>query len=543
MTTLAVMLALLSASGPSEFVDVTQDSGIEFVHYNGATGRKYIVETMGGGVAWLDYDGDGLLDAYLVNGAPLPGSPPTEPPRNLLYKNRDDGTFTDVTNRAGVGDTGYGLGCAAADVDNDGDTDLYVTNFGSNVLYRNDGDGTFTDVTGAAGVGHAGFSTGCAFADLDNDGFVDLFVANYVELDLAARPECQQNAIPAYCRPEDYPAARDTLYRNNGDGTFTDVSDAAGITQSGRGLGVVWADFDGDRLPDVFVANDRMANFFYRNRGDGSFEEVGEMTGLAYNEHGYSESGMGVAAGDYDGDGAADLFVTNYQAQTNTLYRNEGVAGFWDVTNRAGLGESSLLTLAWGTEFADVDNDGDLDLLIANGHLEPDIEAFEQVGTYRQPNQLYRNAGDGRLSDVPLARGVQTPGSSRGLAVADYDNDGDADILVGNIGESPSLLRNGWEAGNAWIGVSLVGVESNRGGIGARITVTAGGRTQARDVRSGGSYLSGSDRRALFGLADAEVAHALTIEWPSGAVDRFADVPAGAYIEVTEGGEDLRRLP
>ena len=537
MMLLPAMALLLATSGPFTFTPVTAESGIDFVHYNGATGRKYIVETMGGGVAWIDYDGDGLLDAYFVNGAPLPGSESTTPPKNRLYRNLGDGAFADVTHAAGVGDTGYGLGCCVADFDNDGDPDLYITNYGPNALCQNEGDGTFTDITADAGVGHVGFSSGCAFADFDNDGFVDLFVANYVELDLDSRPECAQGGVRAYCRPEEYPATRDILYRNNGDGTFTDVSEAAGITKRGRGLGVVWGDFDGDGLPDIYVANDRMANFLYRNCGDGSFEEIGEFSGAAYNEHGYSESGMGVAAGDYDGDGATDLFVTNYQAQTNTLYRNEGAVGFWDVTDRAGLGESSLLALAWGAEFADLDRDGLLDLFVANGHLEPDIAAFEDVGTYRQTNQTYRNAGNGRFVDVSpdAGAGLAVAKSSRGLALGDIDNDGDVDALIANIGEPSDLLRNDSNASAVWIGITLVGVDSNRDGIGAHIEVTAGGRTQTREVRSGGSYLSQGDRRALFGLGDVDVVDDIIVRWPSGVVDRHEGVPTRAYVELREG--------
>ena len=542
MTLIPAVIILLATSGPFQFTPITAGSGIDFVHYNGATGRKYLVETMGGGVAWIDYDGDGLLDAYFVNGAPLPGSAPTTSPKNRLYRNLGDGGFADVTRDAGVGDTGYGLGCCVADIDNDGDPDLYVTNYGPNALYRNEGDGTFTDITAEAGVGHDGFSTGCAFADFDNDGLVDLFVANYVELDLDSRPECLQDGVRAYCRPEEYSATLDVLYRNNGDGTFTDVSQAAGITKRGRGLGVVWSDFDGDGLPDIYVANDRMANFLYRNRGDASignasFEEIGEFSGAAYNEHGYSESGMGVAAGDVDGDGATDLFVTNYQAQTNTLYRNEGAMGLWDVTDRAGLGESSLLTLAWGAEFADLDRDGLLDLFVANGHLEPDIAVFEEVGTYRQTNQTYRNVADGRFMDTSpdAGAGLAVAKSSRGLALGDVDNDGDVDALVGNIGEAPDLLRNDSNASAAWIGIALVGVDSNRDGIGAHIAVTAGGRTQTREIRSGGSYLSQSDRRALFGLGDADVVDQIIVRWPAGVVDRHEGVPTRAYVELREG--------
>ena len=330
-----------------QFTDVTEASGIHFRHVNGASGEKYIAETMGVGVAFLDYDNDFDLDIYFVNGADLPGYTSTIPPTNRLYRNNGDGTFTDVTEKAGVGDTGYGIGCCIGDYDNDGDVDLYVSNYGANILYRNNGDGTFTDVTKTAGVGHIGFSVGCAFADYDNDGYLDLFVANYVQVEMKNRPICTHKDIHAYCRPEDYKRGANVLYRNNGDGTFTDVSSQGGITQLGRCLGVAWADYNNDGHIDLFVANDALENFLYENNGDGTFTEMGMLLGVAFNEHCDAESCMGVNFGDYDNDGYLDLVVTNYQAQTNTIYRNDRNGSFWDMTSESTLAEPKLIPIGW----------------------------------------------------------------------------------------------------------------------------------------------------------------------------------------------------
>ena len=383
---------------------VTEKVGIQFRHFrhfNGAIGEKHLVETMGGGGAFFDYDNDDNLDIYLVNGAPLTESRPDVIATNQLYRNNGDGTFTNVTLQAGVGDTGYGIGCCVADYDNDGNRDLFVTNFGQNVLYRNNGDGTFTDVSRRAGItSEKRFSAGCAFSDYDNDGWLDLAVVNYVIIDLENAPDCSQGGIPAYCRPEDFPPAPDVLYHNNGDGTFTDVTQDVGFTSLGRGLGVVWIDADNDGWLDLYIANDRGANFLYHNNGDGVFTELGELHGIARNEHGDAESSMGIDTADYDNDGDFDAILTHYQAETNTLYQNDGNGIFWDVTAQSRLGEPTLLPLAWGTGFADFDNDGWLDLFFANGHLHDNIEELEEIGVYKQRNQLFHNQGGGIYIEI-----------------------------------------------------------------------------------------------------------------------------------------------
>jgi len=531
-----------------QFAPVTESAGIHFRHVNGATGRKYLVETMGGGAAFLDYDNDGYLDIYLVNGANLPGSEILEPPTNRLYQNNGtppvhggaragEGTFTDVTDKAGVGDGHYGMGCCVGDYDNDGNRDIYITNFGRNTMYRNNGDGTFTDVTELAGVGDDRFSAGCAFADYDNDGHLDLFVANYVTLDLNKSPNCSERGIPAYCRPEDFPPAPDVLYRNNGDGTFSDVTQRAGITSLGRGLGAVWGDVDNDGWIDLYIANDRMANFLYHNNGDGTFTEVGELSGVAFNEHAVAESGMGVDMGDYDNDGDLDIVVTNYQGETNTLYQNDGTGNFWDVTAQGRLSEPTLIPLAWGTGFVDFDNDGFLDLFFANGHLHDNIEALEEVGTYRQQNQVFRNMGNGTYMEISDAcgPGLLIEKSSRGAVFGDYDNDGDIDILVTHIGDTADVLRNDTAHTNHWIGITLVGTKSNRDGIGARVTLNVGEKRLLREIKSGSSYLSQNDLRLLIGLGDSQQVVLITVHWPSGIVDHVQSVDVDKWLTIQEG--------
>ena len=476
------------------FTRVTDEAGIQFRHFNGATGEKHLVETMGGGVAFFDYDNDGYLDIYFVNGTPLAvggvsnpdalplavggvSNPDALQPTNRLYRNNGDGTFSDTTHRAGVSDTGYGIGCCVADYNNDGNSDFFITNYGQNILYRNNGDGTFTDVTTDAGiVGEPRFSTGCAFADYDNDGWLDLAVVNYVSVDLKTEtPDCSQAGIPAYCRPEDFAPEPDVLYRNNGDGTFTDVTQNAGISSLGRGLGAIWTDVDNDSHLDLYIANDREPNFLYRNNGDSTFTELGELHGIARNEHGDVESSMGIDTADYDNDGDMDVILTHYQAETNTLYQNDGNGIFWDITAQSRLSEPTLLPLAWGTGFVDYDNDGWLDLFFANGHLHDNIEALEEIGVYKQQNQLFRNRGDGIYTDVSdlSGEGMLIEKSSRGAVFGDYDNDGDLDVLVTNINDTPDLLRNDIPPDSHWIGIKLVGEKSNRDGIGAKVTLAA----------------------------------------------------------------------
>ncbi len=546
-------MPLFQADADIKFTDVTQESGIYFQHVNGATGKKFLVETMCGGAAFLDYDGDFDLDIYLINGADLPGYTSPKPPMNCLYRNNSDGTFTDVTEETGVGDTGYGMGCCVGDYDNDGDVDIYVTNFGVNVLYRNNSDGTFSNVATEAGVGYPGCSVGCAFADYDNDGDLDLFVANYVKLDLQNSPICSlrsptpsaygmQSRIFAYCRPEDYEKVPNVLYQNNGDGTFTDVTQQAGMTSPGRFLGVVWGDYDDDGYIDLFVANDELENFLYHNNGDGTFTENGLLLGVALNEHGDAENCMGVDFGDYDNDGALDIMASNYQGQTNTIYHNDGNGIFWDVTAECGLGELTLITMSWGTSFVDFDNDGFLDLFFANGHLHDNIEMFEEVGSYKQTNQLLRNDGDGTFSDISAqcGNGFAMKKSSRGAVFGDYDNDGDIDILVANIGESPDLLRNDGDSQNHWLALKLIGTKSNRDAIGAKVILTVGGGRQMRYVKSGSSYLSQSDMRLFFGLGKTKTAEMIEIFWPSGLMQHLEKVSADQYLIITEGREEYK---
>ena len=522
-----------------QFVDVSEEAGIRFMHTTGASGRYYYVETTGGpGVAFFDYDNDGDLDAYLVNGADLPGVTPERPPTNVLYRNNGDGTFTDVTESAGVGDTGYGMGCAVADYDNDGDRDLYVTNFGPNVFYRNNGDGTFTDVTESAGVGDSLWGASCAFADYDDDGYVDLYVANYVAFSLDQNEVCTYGGIRSYCHPGTYPGVSDVLYHNDGDGTFTDVTEEAGVYDpGGKGLGVVFGDYDDDGDVDLYVANDETPNFLYCNNGDGVFTEVGFLAGVACSENGEMESGMGTDFGDYDNDGDLDLFVNNYSFETSTLYRNDGDGFFADATVAAGLGDITLLPLVFGTDFFDYDHDGDLDLFLAAGHILDNVQLIKgEILSFAQKNLLFRNDG-GRYTDVSEQSG---PGFalekvSRSSAVGDYDNDGDLDILVGNCGGTATLLRNEGGNRNNYLMLHLLGTTSNRDGIGARITVTSESLSQVEEVRSGSGYASCNDLRVHFGLGKRRKADRIEIRWPSGYVQDLRDVPVNRVIVVREG--------
>ncbi len=524
------------------FTRVTDAAGIQFRHFNGATGEKHLVETMGGGVAFFDYDNDGHLDIYFVNGAPLAVGEVSNPdplqPINRLYQNNGDGTFSDVTQHAGVGDTGYGIGCCVADYDNDGDSDLFVTNYGQNVLYRNNGNGTFTDVATDAGIaGEPRFSAGCAFADYDNDGWLDLVVVNYVSVDLKTAPDCSQDGIPAYCRPEDFAPEPDVLYRNNGDGTFTDVTQDTGIATLGRGLGAVWTDVDNDNRLDLYIANDREPNFLYRNNADGTFTELGELHGIARNEHGDVESSMGIDTADADNDGDFDVILTHYQAETNTLYQNDGNGIFWDITAQSRLSEPTLLPLAWGTGFVDFDNDGWLDLFFANGHLHNNISELEEIGVYKQQNQLFRNRGDGVYTDISglSGEGLLIEKSSRGAVFGDYDNDGDLDILVTNINDPPDLLRNDTPSVHGWLSVKLIGKKSNRDGIGAKVTLQNGDMRLLREVKSGGSYLSQNAQQLLVGLGTADRIDRVVVRWQSGVQDVIENVKGNQVLTIREG--------
>jgi enediyne biosynthesis protein E4 len=540
---LKLLLPLLCLCGASvnaqfHFTEVTTQAGIHFQHTNGRSGERYFIETLGSGAAWFDYDGDGDADIYFVNGADLPGMESEIPPANALYRNNGDGTFTDITAEAGVGDRSYGFGCCVGDYDNDGFKDLYVTNFGSNILYRNNGDGTFTDVTAEAGVGDERWGTSAAFADYDNDGDLDLFVANYVDYQLENHSVCHRGGLPVYCPPADFEGAPDLLYRNDGDGTFTDVTAEAGVyNPSSKGLGVVWGDYDNDGDSDLFVANDTTPDMLYRNNGDGTFTDIALFVGVALGGKGVALGGMGANFGDYDNDGWLDVVVTNFQGDPNSLYRNDTDGTFADATYASGIGGASLPYVGWGVDFVDLDNDGYQDIFVANGHIYDNVEAFDPGYTYAQRNRVFRNRRDGTFDEISDGGGpgLHLNRVSRGAAFADYDNDGDIDILITHLNQPPELLRNESTSPNHWLILELIGVKSNRDGIGARVKVVTGGIVQIREVKSGSSYLCQSDMRLHFGLGKASVAELVEIRWHSGLVERFEGIAANRFLRVREG--------
>lgn len=525
----------LSAESPLHFADVTDSAGIGFTHTNGETGEFHLPETLGAGGAFLDYDNDGNLDLYLVNSA----AP------SALFRNNGDGTFTDVTASAKVNNQGsYGHGVACGDIDNDGYVDIYVTNFRANRLYHNNGDGTFTDITAQAGVGDPRWSSSATFFDYDSDGYLDLYVVNYVNYRLdGSAPICLENPafgitekVRGYCHPKHFEGAPDRLYRNNGDGTFTDTTDVANIRDPGgmflgKGLGVVAADFDVDGNPDLYVANDDTPNYLFYNKGDGTFAEIAILTGCAYSADGVAQAGMGVDARDYNGDGFLDLFVTNFSYETNTLYRNNGDGTFTDVSYKARLGEESYLFLGFGTGFFDPDNNGALDIFVANGHIFPTVEQTTDVLSYKQPNQLYWNQDDGTFVEMQF-EGQDSV--SRGTLFGDYDNDGDTDLLVTQLNGKVTLLRNENRTANNYLRLKLIGTRSNRDGIGARVTLTLGAESQTREVRRGYSYLSSNDPRLLFGLGERTLVDKLQIRWQSGVVQTLGNLAVNQEFVVTE---------
>ncbi|HXM36394.1 MAG TPA: CRTAC1 family protein [Pyrinomonadaceae bacterium] len=530
------------------FTDITEKAGITFKHVY-APEKKYIVESSSGGVALFDYDNDGYLDIYFVNSLTVDLAKAQEKTRSALYHNNGDGTFTDVTDKAGVGDIGFGMGVAVGDYNNDGFVDLYVTCLGPNHLFRNNGNGTFTDVTTKAGVGDPRWSTGAAFVDYDNDGKLDLFVANYAGFDLNHLPEfgaCQFKGLPMQCGPRGMPGAGDSLYHNNGDGTFTDVSKKAGVSDPNGyyGMGVICSDFDEDGFVDIFVANDSTPNFFYHNNGDGTFKEIGFISGTAVNGSGSEQGSMGVTVGDYDHDGKLDLFITNFEDEYNTLYHNDGHNSFTDVSYAAKVAEVSLPYVGWGTKFFDYDNDGWVDLFVANGHVYP------QRGHYRQREFLHRNNRDGTFSEVASQVGsaLMEERVGRGVAFGDIDNDGDIDIVVNDLDGSPQLLRNDGGNANNSVLIKTVGVKSNRDGIGARVKVVSGDLAQVDEVRSGGSYISQNDLRLHFGLEKRTRIDLLEVRWPSGVIDRITNLSANKIFTIKEGKgvvkeKDLDRSP
>ena len=537
----------VAPGGGARFIDVTAGSGIDFTHVSGDEHQRFIIETMGGGAAFLDYDADGYLDLYLVNGVRGGKSPPESSSR--LYRNEpgspDGRRFADVTAEAGAGGRGWGMGCAVADYDNDGDVDLYVTYWGANRLYRNRGDGGFEERAAAAGVADGSWGASAAFGDLDADGFLDLYVANYLEFDLEdppneGRPCTGYKGLEGFCGPMGIPGQPDLLYRNLGDGRFEDVSAAAGIDRHRLpALGVAFADYDDDGDQDVYVANDSEPNLLWRNDGGWVLREAAALAGAAYSEEGRSQAGMGVDFGDWDNDGDLDLFVTNFSDDVNTLYRNLGDGTFDDATAAAGLTGSVRPLLGWSTAFFDADNDGWQDLFVANGHLYPQLEIHPTGLRYPQRNLFYWNQG-GYFREAGTESGAALAETrvSRGAAFGDYDNDGDVDLLVVNLNERPTLLRNEGGNANSWLGIDLEGSAGNRDGIGARVSVTAGGRTQVQEVRRGYGYQSQNDPRLLFGLGSAQQVETVHIRWPSGRRQTLKTAAARQYVKLREGSDD-----
>jgi hypothetical protein len=517
-----------------QFVDVTAKSKIEFIHKSGASPEKYMVETFGSGVAWIDYDNDGFPDLYFVNGAP--GAP------NALYHNSHGGTFTDVTAKAGVaGNLGAGVyktGVAVGDFDNNGYLDLYVTAFGPNALYKNNGDGTFTDVTAAAGVagGPKEWSTSTGFFDFDRDGRLDLYVVNYLDYRLDENPYCGQRSEGRrmYCHPTMFDGVADRLFHNNGDGTFTDVSRQAGIANpAGKGLGVTFCDFDRDGDTDIYVANDTVRNFLYRNNGDGTFLDVAYGAGVGFDPNGKPQAGMGTDCADVDGNGFPDLFVTNFSEELNTLYQNRGDGTFEDVTTKAGLG-SGFIPLGFGTKLFDMDNDGDLDIHVTNGHVIDNVALYQPSLTYAQKDLLYENLGGGRFRDVSAlgGPGLQSLRVGRGLAVADFDNDGNLDVVITSVGQRPALLRNQGAAN--WLSIRAAGKKNNTFGLGATVTVETSEGKQVREINNVASYLSSSDVRLHVGLGAAKIAQRIEILWPNGVRQVLNNVSANRLLVVDE---------
>ncbi|HEY2933386.1 MAG TPA: CRTAC1 family protein [Acidobacteriota bacterium] len=533
------------ADGQIRFNDVTAQSRITFKH-NSAPEKKYIVESMSGGVALFDYDNDGLLDIYLVNSLTVATASSPKSSRSELWHNNGDGTFSDVTDKSGLGYPGWGMGVCTGDFDNDGWEDVYVTCLGPNRLYRNNGNGTFSDVTGKSMTGDNRWSTGAAFADYDNDGWLDLFVANYVDFKLDNLPEfgkgkmCQYRGVAVQCGPRGLPGAGDALYHNNRDGTFTEVSKAAGVSDppGHYGLGVAWCDFNGDGLEDFYVANDSRPNYLYKNNGNGTFTEVGFLSGAAVSEDGAEQGSMGVTIGDYDHRGRWHIFVTNFSDEYNALYHQESDFLFTDVSFASQTGQSSFPFVGWGTRFFDYDNDGWLDLMVVNGHVYPQMENAKLGTTYRQRKLFYKNNRNGTFSEIAaqLGSALMEPAVSRGAAFGDLDNDGDVDVVVNNLDGAPVVLRNdGGNSGN-FISLRLIGTGAgNRNAFGARVKVTAGDLVQIDENRSGGSYISQNDYRLHFGLEKRTTVDSVEIRWPDGKKETLSKIPANTFVVVKEG--------
>jgi hypothetical protein len=536
------------------FVDEAAKAGLIANNvFGGVDTKKYIIETTGTGVAIFDYDNDGWPDIFVVNGTTLDAlAKGTAAPTNHLYHNNRDGTFTDVTAKAGLAHTGWGQGVCVGDYDNDGNEDLFVTYYGKNMLYHNNGNGTFTDVSDKAHVAGTGgaWSTGCAFLDYDRDGKLDIFIATYVDFDLKSAPapgeraSCMWKGVPVMCGPRGLPWGKNVLYHNNGDGTFEDATTKAKIDQTNGhyGFSVSTFDFDDDGWPDIYVACDSTPSILYRNNHDGTFNDVAVTAGAAFNEDGKEQAGMGSTIGDYNGDGRLDIFKTNFSDDTSTLYRNNGDGTFDDVTFAAGLGLYTKY-LGWGTMFLDVDNDGWPDLLLVNGHVYPEVDSQHLGSDYREPRILYHNKGNGTFEDISAnaGPGITTAASGRGLAIADLWNDGRISAVISNMSAPPSLLVNQVRSTNHWIAFKTMGTRSNRDGIGAKIRVKAGDRMLVDEVRSGSSYDSNNDMRVHFGLGSASKLEWVEVRWPSGLTEKFANVRIDAVNNLKEGSGEVSK--
>ncbi len=535
-------------SPPIKFVDIAAAAGIRFRHDNAASPEKYLIETMGSGCGWIDYDQNGLLDLYLVNGAATRLYTPPHPLRSALYRNNGDGTFTDVTEKAGVGAEGlFGMGVAVGDYDNDGFPDLLVLGYGRCILYHNNGNGTFTDVTVRAGVENSGrWASSAAWFDYDNDGHLDLVIANYVDWSPDRNFWCGDHGpgMRSYCHPDDYNGEPPTLFHNNGDGTFTDVSRKSGVgLRPGNGLGVVTFDYDNDGWQDIFIANDSMANFLFHNNRDGTFREVAYFAGVAVSADGLPEAGMGTDAANTTGNGKMDLIVTHLNSQLARFYRNRGDGTFDDDTMQSQLGYATFHMSGFGTRFMDYDNDGWPDIFMANGHVLDNIERYNSSVHYAEPKLMFRNLGNGTFQNVSTALGADflLPRVSRGAAVADFDNDGNLDILVNNNGEAPQLFRNDGGNTNHWLEIFLIGTKSNRDAVGTRVKLAAGNLVLYQQKKGGMSYQSAQDPRLHFGLGGRRAIDSLQIDWPSGATTRLEAIPADQIISVQEGIGLIRR--
>ena len=528
---------------PVAFVDIAEAAGVTVLNISGQREKTMIIEAKGGGIGLFDCDGDADLDLYVINGSTFEARADGPAPSNRLYRNDEGLEFTDVTVAAGVGDTAWSMGCAAADYDNDGDRDLLVTNYGTNRLYRNTGEGGFEDVAGETGLSRwSRWSTGATFGDYDNDGDLDLYIANYVRFDPAVRPGQLPyqlwKGLKIFHGPNAYEGETNELYRNDGDGSFTEVTSQqpALAGPALRSFQPIFADFDDDGDADLYVANDTDPNLLYRNDGKGIFSDISFASGSSYSDDGATQAGMGVAWGDSDGDGDFDLFVTHFSEDYNTLYRNDGRGLFTDASYDANTAEVSMPWVSWGTGFHDFDNDGDVDLFVANGHVYPIIDNYDVGTTYAQRNGVLWNDGAGRFVEVAEPEGddLGVKRVSRGAAFGDIDNDGDVDAVVLNADDRPSLLRNDGGNGGHWLQVSTVGAHSNRDGIGARVRVTSRGRTQVREVMGSSSFLSQSELRVHFGLGSAMEIDAMEIRWPAGGVQRFEDVAADQWLVISE---------